>query len=286
VLVLLLKISNLLSYTQITKNELLELLNNRHFDSMFNFFGHNNKQETFAPLEIDMHCHLLPNVDDGSKSVAETIGCLRIMGQVGYKRIILTPHFQARYPNQEDDIQQRFKALKEALANENDPTLPEVVAISGEYRFDENYCRRPDEGSPVVPLPGKRLLCEFSLHRSGKIPFDLFDAYKKKGFTLILAHPERYPYLGPAMEEVERMKEMGFLFQLNLLSLDGFYGEGAMQKGWSYVDQGLVHYLGTDLHNMHYANSLLRAAQNKRIRKLVNSGILLNSSFLDPQRKS
>jgi len=250
---------------------------------MFNLFGHKNKQGALAPLENDMHCHLLPGVDDGSKSVSETIECLRVMASLGYKRVILTPHYQTRYPNREDDIQKRYKALKEALAQANDPTLPEVAAVSGEYRFDENYCRRPDEETPVVPLPGKRLLCEFALHLSGQIPFDLFEAYKKKGYTLILAHPERYPYLGPMMEEVQRMKEMGILFQLNLLSLDGFYGESAMQKGWAYVDKGLVNYLGTDLHNMHYAHALERATKNKRIRQLVDSGVLLNSSILDSE---
>ena len=253
---------------------------------MFNLFRKNNSQDAFSKLDTDMHCHLLPGVDDGSKSVSETVECLHVMRRVGYKHVLLTPHFQARYPNQEDDIQRRFDALKKALDNLHDPDIPEVVAISGEYRFDEYYGRRHDDPMPVVPLPGKRLLCEFSLHRSGSIPFDIFEAYIKQGYTLILAHPERYPYLGPMMEEMVRLKEMGVLFQLNLLSLNGFYGEAAMHKGWNYVDLGMVHYLGTDLHNMHYANALLHAAQNKRIVKLANSDVLLNKEILLPGNAS
>ena len=236
---------------------------------------------TFAPLGVDMHCHLLPGVDDGSKSIDMTVDCLRIMKKVGFENVILTPHFQMRYPNDEDDVAVRYARLKAQLDQMDDPSLAHVVTVSGEYRFDQDYARRPGVDR-VVPLPGNRLLCEFALHQSGEVPFDMFRKYQSMGYTLILAHPERYPYFGVYSEDLTALREMGVLFQCNILSLVGFYGDGAQQKGMDMIKRGWVEYLGTDLHNMHYAAALQQAADDKEIRKILSTYKFLNNSILSP----
>jgi tyrosine-protein phosphatase YwqE len=245
---------------------------------IFDFLTNKKQSRTFAPLVTDMHCHLLPGVDDGSSNMQETIECLKALASVGYQKVFLTPHFQANYPNVEEDIQKRFDALKKQITSLNDNALPEVVAVSGEYRFDPRFARRPGIDN-VLPLPGKKLLCEFSLHYNDYMPIDIFSEYIKLGYTLILAHPERYPYLGIHSDEIVKMKEIGIKFQINVLSLNGFYGESAQRKGFEYIESGMVEYLGTDTHNMRYANALKETANNKSVQKIMKSHTFLNDKL-------
>lgn len=245
---------------------------------MFEFLRRQKQSKTFAVLGTDMHCHLLPGVDDGSSNITETVSCLKAMGSLGYTKVYLTPHFQAHYPNEENDIKHRFAELKKQLDKLNDKNLPEVAAISGEYRFDPQFARLPGV-DPVLTLPGKILLCEFSLHFSTYMPLDTFAEYQRLGYTLILAHPERYPYLGLHSKEVEKMKGMGILFQINVLSLNGFYGETARKKGFDYIESGMVEYLGTDTHNMRYINALIETANNKEVKKMLEKHTFRNSEL-------
>lgn len=243
---------------------------------MFDFLRSKKLRPVFSSIDTDMHCHLLPGVDDGSKDINETILCLRNMYQLGFRRVFLTPHFQSRYPNDEEDIKKRFLQLKEQLKGMTD--IPELVDVSGEYRFDPYFCRRPGVDK-VMPLPGKTLLCEFSLHDNHYMPIGVFEEYIKQGYHLILAHPERYPYLSIHSEDVEKIKARGVDFQVNLLSLNGFYGYPAMKKGFEYIDAGLVDYIGTDLHNMRYANELIATSRNKTVLRLLEKHTFKNKSM-------
>ncbi len=245
---------------------------------MFSLFNKNKTPKTFSILATDMHCHLLPGVDDGSKDISETILCLKAMASVGFNRVMFTPHFQDKYPNIEDDIQGRFEQLKKQLKEQSGQELPKVDIISGEYRFDPLFERRPGVDK-VLTLPGKRLLCEFSLHASNYMPLKVFAEYQKLGYSLILAHPERYPYLGIHSKEIKTMKEMGITFQVNILSLNGFYGEAAMQKGFDYIEKGWVEFLGTDMHNARYAAELIATAKNRKVQKLLEKHKFLNNSL-------
>ncbi len=245
---------------------------------ILDFLKPKKQTKTFSPLKSDMHCHLLPNVDDGSGSVQETIACLKVLAEVGFTKVHFTPHFQANYPNEENDIQERFAKLKKEIEKSNVEGLPEFGVISGEYRFDPRFARRPGVDN-VLTLPGKILLCEFSLHFNDYMPTDIFAEYLRLGYKLILAHPERYPYLGIHSEEVRKMKEMDIKFQVNVLSLNGFYGEAARQKGFDYIKAGMVEYMGTDTHNMRYAKALKETAENKQVQKIMETHAFLNSEL-------
>ena len=241
-------------------------------------FGLFNKNKTFAPLATNMHCHLLPGVDDGSSNISETISCLKTLYSVGFKKIYFTPHFQAHYPNNEEDIKQRFAELKKTLEKEKIDDMPEVIDVAGEYRFDDKFARIPGVDN-VLTLPGKRLLCEFSLHFNNFSPLSLFEEYIKMGYKLILAHPERYPYLNIHSEQIVKMKEMGIAFQVNILSLNGFYGESAMKKGFEYIEHNMSEYLGTDTHNMRYGKALQQTAENKQVQKILKNHKFQNSEI-------
>ena len=163
---------------------------------MFDFLKHKPKKAipTFEPLGIDIHCHLLPGVDDGSKSNEETLACMQVMNDAGFKSVICTPHYQyPRFPNEETDILNRFDSLRIDLNGEGSPVKPQLIGVAGEYRVDSGFADRIQKNQFL--LVGNRfLLVEFSLHQQviglDQVMFDL----QMKNHEVILAHPERYPY--------------------------------------------------------------------------------------------
>lgn len=244
---------------------------------MLDFLKLHKQSPVFSSIETDIHCHLIPGVDDGSTSLDETVNCLREMAKMGFKKIFFTPHFQARYPNQEEDILKRFELLKEHLRKLGDNDLPEIGGIAGEYRFDNLYEKHPED-KPLT-LPGKKLLCELSLHTSEYSPIEVFKQFLDAGYSLILAHPERYPYLNIHSKLISDILNMGVKIQVNILSLQGFYGVGAMEKGYDYMRNGIVDYIATDTHNMRYVNALAGIEHNKRLRKIIDNTTFLNNQL-------
>ena len=100
-----------------------------------------------------------------------------------------------------------------------------------------------------------------------------------EGYDVILAHPERYPYLDSHSEMLQRFKEQGVYFQVNILSLDGFYGEAPLKKSFDFIENDWVEFLGTDMHNVMYAQALRHASVNKRIIKLLEKHEFLNKKL-------
>ena len=231
----------------------------------------------FAPLGTDMHCHLVPKVDDGSKCVEESIECLQTLKAVGYNKVIITPHFQhPRFPNDEEDIKRRYEELKKQAADEG--VEIELVGIGGEYRIDSGFAKRL-ESPKFLKVGGKYVLVEFSLHQqmmgSDELIFDL----QMKGYEVILAHPERYPYLNVNGMRMEQLKNQGVYFQINSLSLGGFYGEEAKQRAFEMLERGWVEFMGTDTHNTMYAQALRDLTHNRKVQKVMEKYQFLNNTL-------
>ena len=231
----------------------------------------------FAPLGTDMHCHLVPKVDDGSKCVEESIECLQTLKAVGYNKVIITPHFQhPRFPNDEEDIKRRYEELKKQATDEG--VEIELVGIGGEYRIDSGFAKRL-ESPKFLKVGGKYVLVEFSLHQqmmgSDELIFDL----QMKGYEVILAHPERYPYLNVNGMRMEQLKNQGVYFQINSLSLGGFYGEEAKQRAFEMLERGWVEFIGTDTHNTMYAQALRDLTHNRKVQKVMEKYQFLNNTL-------
>ena len=231
----------------------------------------------FAPLGTDMHCHLVPKVDDGSKCVEESIECLQTLKAVGYNKVIITPHFQhPRFPNDEEDIKRRYEELKKQAADEG--VEIELVGIGGEYRIDSGFAKRL-ESPKFLKVGGKYVLVEFSLHQqmmgSDELIFDL----QMKGYDVILAHPERYPYLNVNGMRMEQLKNQGVFFQINSLSLGGFYGDEAKKRAFEMLDRGWVEFMGTDTHNTMYAQALRELSNNRKVEKVLEKYQFMNNTL-------
>ncbi len=254
-------------------------------------FRHKKTPPTFAPLVTDMHCHLLPQVDDGSKSLEESLDVMQVMKEVGFDEIRLTPHYcYPRFPNQEKDIQERYRKFQEEVDSyRGSMNLPMIKNISGEYRIDDGFQNYIEKGDMLVTrfADEKResnkglLLVELPLHMASKGFDKVIYSLLLDDYDIILAHPERYPYFNVHSKEMEQLKEQGVYFQINILSLDGFYGEDSCKKAFDYIEAGWTEFLGTDMHNVMYAQALRHAAGNRKIQHLLEREEFENKKLVD-----
>lgn len=247
---------------------------------MFDFLFRKKKYEPIPIFEVlgtDMHCHLVPKVDDGSKCIEESVECMKALASVGYKKMILTPHFQTpRFENNEDDIVRRYEEMKRLAADMG--VEIDICGIGGEYRIDSGFAKRL-ENPRFLQIGGKYVLVEFSLHQQMMGCDEMIFDMQMKGYEVILAHPERYPYLNVGGSRMEQLKNQGVFFQVNVLSLGGFYGEEAKRRAFEMVEGGLVEFLGTDTHNSMYAQALIDLTHNRKVEKLLMNHEFLNKTL-------
>lgn len=237
----------------------------------------NGPRPIFAALGTDMHCHLIPAVDDGSKCTEESITCLQTLQAVGYKRVYITPHFCVpRFPNDEEDIQRRYAQLLRDAAEAGIEI--EIAGIAGEYRLDRGF---PDrlKNPRFLKINDRYILVELSLHEQmagcDEMIFDL----QTQGYEVILAHPERYPYLNIDGTRIEQLLNQGVYLQANVLSLGGFYGEEAKRRALTMIDRGWISFLGSDTHNTLYCQALRDLSRSRKIERLLEKHPFLNHTL-------
>ena len=231
----------------------------------------------FAALGTDMHCHLVPKVDDGSKCIEESIECLNVLKAVGYNKVIITPHFQyPRFPNDEDDIRRRYEEVKQQAKGAGVDI--DIAGIGGEYRIDSGFKQRLEEPR-FLKVADKYVLVEFSLHQQMMGCDEMIFDMQMKGYEVILAHPERYPYLNVQGTRMEQLKNQGVFFQINALSLGGFYGEEARHKAYEMLEAGWVEFMGTDTHNTMYSQALIELSNDRKVEKVLEKYTFLNNTL-------
>jgi len=243
----------------------------------FNLFRKSNEpRPIYSVLGTDMHCHLIPQVDDGSKCTEESLECLRTLKAVGYSKVIVTPHFCSRFPNKEDDIVARYHQLCQAAAEAGIDI--ELAGIGGEYRLDKELHSRLDTPR-FLKVADKYMLVELSLHQNAPGCDEMMFDLQVKGYDLILAHPERYPYLNIDGSRMEQLLNQGIYLQVNILSLGGFYGEESRRRAFTLIERGWVSFLGSDTHNALYCTALRETSRDRKIEKLLEKHQFLNNTL-------
>ncbi|MCW5909840.1 MAG: capsular biosynthesis protein [Cyclobacteriaceae bacterium] len=217
-----------------------------------------------------MHSHLLAALDDGVKTHEEAIEIVRQFQQLGFTRLITTPHIMSdTYRNTPQGIRSKLEELKAALAAAGITLQLEAAA---EYYLDETVIRLLDAGKPMLTFSGNFFLFETNFYAE---PFQLNDFIFKsltKGYKPILAHPERYAYM--TVEKAEELYHRGVILQINSLSLIGFYGKPAQKLAQKLVEQKLIHLLGSDCHNLLQARLQAEVMQDKFYRKALDLPLL------------
>ena len=230
---------------------------------MFNFF--NRKPQSLFEGLCDMHNHLLPGIDDGSKDLSMSIKMLESYHKLGFKSVIPTPHiYQDLYPNTPKSISDSFKQLREVKSLENVPSLDFYGA---EYMVDETFMKNLEIGVPSLILCSRYLLLEINFFGGTQLLDKACFQLLQKKTTPILAHPERYMLIDK-LDQFKDLKEKGFYFQLNALSLMGHYGRQVKQKAEMILNAGLYDFVATDAHHNENLEKLklLRISKKQRIK--------------------
>lgn len=234
---------------------------------MFNIF-HRKKENNQLFYNTDVHCHILPGVDHGSQNVEQSIEMLRAERDMGITRVILTSHVTAEtFENTPDTLRPAFEILKQAVAETEDISHMKLY-LSAEYRMDEFWDKQYTLGNQIA-MPGNYILMENSFHQEllglDELLFDL----KVKGYKPILAHPERYIYYAQRKQRLEQLHNTGTKFQVNLLSLAGYFGQHCRETALWLVKRGMVDMLGSDMHGMEHVKVIQDYINSKEWRKLV-----------------
>lgn len=202
-------------------------------------------------MKLDFHSHILPGIDDGATDIANAVELTRSMAQWGFERITCTPHINAKYRNTPDNIAQAFENLQDAIYNKG---VKVDLKMSAEYRLVPETWPEVLTRNWIMPIEDRYILTELPIsdpEEMGDIkPLEEFRKLISMGLTPILPHPERYFYL--SHDELMRFVDAGVVIQCNYGSLAGLYGETAQRNAEKLVQEGVVTFYGTDMHNLHY----------------------------------
>lgn len=188
---------------------------------------------------VDSHSHILYGVDDGVKTLEESLAVLEYEESLGVKELWCTPHIMEDTANMTEDLKARFGQLQQAY------TGPIRIRLAAEYMLDTLFEQRLAE-KDLLTMDNDTLLIETSTWTPPVGLYETLRDIQSSGYRPLFAHPERYRFLNEA--GYERLKKLGIHFQLNLASLVGFYGETAMHKAEWLLEHGYYTEVGSDCH--------------------------------------
>lgn len=228
-------------------------------------------------LKVDMHSHLIPGIDDGSPDLATSLQLIRGMVELGYTKLVTTPHIMwDMYKNNSDDILQKLELLREAVKAAG---IDVEINAAAEYFLDEHVGGMVKNNTPLLTISGNMVLVEFSLaYPSHSLKDILFDM-QMQNYLPVIAHPERYLYLEKNKDFYEELKDIGCLFQLNLLSLTGYYGKSAQELAQHLIKKGYYDLVGSDLHGVRHLEALQNPALMPPLLKLIETGKIRNATL-------
>lgn len=215
---------------------------------MFTFFAKKNFLVDHLEGFVDIHNHILPGIDDGAGTVEDSMEIIDAFSEFGVNRFIATPHvIDNYYPNTKETIINSLSLLNNGLKMKNAEHI--TVEASAEYMIDANFETILEEKA-VLPIKENYLLVEMSYLQPSINFEESINQIALNRYFPILAHPERYIYLQKKLKKYAEYKKKGILFQLNLLSLSEFYGKEVQQTAIKLLEEELINYVASDIHNL------------------------------------
>ena len=229
---------------------------------MIHFFSRKEYLIDYLDGFVDIHNHVLPGIDDGAKTVDDSLSLIKGFEDFGVTRFIATPHIMHNYyPNDRESIMGALSRLQQGFLKNGLKHIS--IAVAAEHMIDDNYENLLESDSAMV-MKEDYILVEMSYLQP---PINFEEAIIKtasKGYFPILAHPERYGFLHQRMRKYQEYKEHGILFQMNLLSLGEYYGKEVPKIAMALLDQGLIDFVATDVHNIAQLNALKELKVHKK----------------------
>ncbi len=238
---------------------------------MFDFLKRRTAPSAY--VEVDIHSHLLPGIDDGAKDIDDSVAMISRFEAFGFRKLITTPHIMPEfYPNTPEIITSKLAELQQVLREKE---LSIELDAAAEYYLDDYLMDTLSEGKPLLVFGENYLLFETSfLNEPATLREFVFRA-QSSGYQPVMAHPERYAYLFGNDEMIEELRDRGVLFQLNTNSLLGFYPKPVQSLAHKLVKKKFVDFLGSDCHNMVQLEYLMRN-QGKQLRRVLELDLANN----------
>lgn len=206
-------------------------------------------------MKIDIHSHILPGIDDGARTLEESVQLVSEMAGWGFERITCTPHITKKFRNTQESIKEKFDMLSNAVSRKG---LNIELRMSAEYRLNPETWPEILSQGQLMTIEDQYILMEFPINDPTEmgdlIPMEEFRKVLSLGLTPVLPHPERYFYLDH--DDLLRYVDAGVKIQSNYGSLAGVYGSEVRDRTQSLIDEGIVSFLASDMHNMLYIKTI------------------------------
>ncbi len=240
------------------------------FKRKFKLYG------SIVPISVDMHGHLLPGIDDGCKTFEESVHLIKGFVELGYKKLILTPHIMGGFfPNTPEIIATKLDELRDIIRELGIEIQLEAAA---EYYLDEHFMKLLAKSEPLLSFGKERyLLFETSYMNPSPYLNEAIFELQAKGYKPVMAHPERYVYLFEDSSLLYELAEKGVHLQVNINSLIGYYSKPSQQLAQRLIEDKIVSFLGSDCHGQRHYQALLKARETDHYYKAMQFGTLNNS---------
>ena len=235
--------------------------------SIFNSLFKRQRQPLF--FATDIHCHILPGIDDGAPDADYGAELVMRMSAWGLSRIIATPHVVGEvYENTPESISAALTRLQESMHAKGIPT---TVQSAAEHRLDDLFSRNIIADT-LISHPGKHVLIENSFMQEARDINSIVIRLTNRGYIPIMAHPERFVYYHSAnLKRYFELHRLGVRFQVNLLSIAGRYGSEPRHVAERLIEAGIVDFFGTDVHRHEHCDAIEAFLSSRNYDKLLNA---------------
>ena len=227
-------------------------------------------------LQFDMHCHLLPGIDDGPESIEESLSIIQAMVAVGYQGAICTSHiFPEVYDNKADDMLREVDSLQSVLDENN---INFTLRASAEYMVDRQFIELAKAKKLLAFGKKDYVVIETGFTQENPYFDEAIYEMQYAGYCPILAHPERYLYLSQSksIEQFEKIIDKGIELQINLFSLIGLYGRLSKEVAKILLKNNFIQWIGTDIHRSQHISLLEKANDLKTLSNSMRDNPIQN----------
>lgn len=249
--------------------------------SMFRKIFGRKEEVSFPPfdlskLKVDMHSHLIPGIDDGAKTMDESIAMLAKFENLGFQKVITTPHIMGDFYKNTPEIILSGKEKVNEVAKQLG--LAVELEAAAEYYFDDSFMKRLKAKEQLLTFSGNRVLFEFSMHAKPERLDALFFEMLTNGYQPVLAHFERYNYYHGSVEKAIEFREKGIEVQMNINSLTGHYGPMIKKQAVELLREKAVDFVASDCHRIDHLMIMERNLTSEEF-NMLNSVTLKNHTL-------
>lgn len=222
---------------------------------------------------VDIHSHILPGIDDGAKNLKESVELITEMKKMGFSKIIGTPHtYPGVYNNSNSSIEGSFNKINNELKDKN------ILGYASEYMIDSYLIEKASEKS-LITIKDNYVLIEMSFASEPINLHEIIFQINMNGYIPILAHPERYTFLFDDFKKFHKLKKIGCYFQINLLSVTGYYGKKIVEISQKLIKNNMIDFAGSDIHHLRHINEFDKKIQIRKwneIEKICLNNVKFN----------